>query len=64
MKINRIVQISTDTVEEEQFILNKFPEAWWVPTNVRGVTTFNLPIQKEVLVREALNEYEERKNER
>jgi len=64
MKISRVVQIVTDTVEEEQFILNKFPEAWWVPTQVRGRTTFSLPIQKEVLVREALNEYEEKKNER
>ncbi len=57
MKVNKVVQIFTETVEEEQFILNKFPEAWWVPTQVRGKTTFNLPIHKDYLVELAITEY-------
>ena len=60
MKHRIVVEIVTESVEEEQFILHKFMEAWWVPTQRRGHTTFYLPADRESDVQEALNEYKER----
>jgi len=57
-----VIEIVTESYEEEQFILNRFPEAWWIPQGKgeNGII-FYLPVSKEYKVQEAYNEYKERK---
>jgi len=61
MKHKKVIQVIAENYEEEQYMLNKFPEAWWIASQVRGKTTFTLPLAKEDLVHKAINEYKELK---
>ena len=60
MKHKSVIQIITESYEEEQFILGKFPEAWWTTTQKVGHTTFYVSELREGEVKEAINEYKER----
>ena len=60
MKYQRKVEIVTESYEEAQFILDKFPEAWWNVVDDK-TTIFLVPVAKEQLVQEAYNEFKERK---
>ena len=60
MKYQRKIEIVTESYDEEQFILNKFPEAWWQVID-SDKTRFLVPVSKEHLVQEAYDEYKERK---
>ena len=60
MKYQRKVEIVTETYDEQQFIFNKFPEAWWNLVDDKN-TIFLVPVAKEQLVQEAYNEFKERK---
>ncbi len=62
MKYQRVVEIVTESYEEEQFILNKFPEACWYASGPKTNTVFYLPVSKEHAVQEAYNEYKARSN--
>ena len=60
MKYQRMVEIVTVTYEEQQFILNRFPDAWWYVVDV-NTTKFYVPVSKEHLVQEAYNDFREKK---
>ncbi len=61
MEMRETVEISVDNQIEEQYILEKFPEAVWVSPAGFGTTTrFFLPSNRSSDVREAIQEWEER----
>ena len=45
MKYQRMIEIVTESYEEEQFILNKFPEACWYASGPKVNTVFYLSLQ-------------------
>ena len=59
MKHKTVIQITAESYEEEQYLLNKFPEAWW--DDRQGVTVFYVSELRDGEVRKAINEYKERK---
>lgn len=59
MKHKTVIQITAESYEEEQYLLNKFPEAWW--DDRQGLTVFYIPTTKMDQVTEVVNEYKERK---
>ena len=59
MKHKKVIQVIAENYEEEQFMLHKFPEAWWDDRSGRMV--FSISEKKENEVKEAINEYKERK---
>ena len=62
MKHKKVIQVIAENYEEEQFMLNRFPEAWWDDRSGRMV--FSISEDKEFEVQQAINEYKERvKNE-
>jgi len=60
MKMKSVIQITSENDIEEQYILEKFPEAVWF--NLRGITHFYLPDGEEYRteVEAAILEWEER----
>ena len=60
MKMKSTIQVTTESDIEEQYILEKFPEAEWV--NLTGRTMFFLPENEgnRTEVEEAITEWEER----
>jgi len=55
MKYERVVEIKTDSYEEEQYILSKFPDAWF---SQRGDhTIFHVSVNKESEVQKVYDEY-------
>ena len=60
MKMKSTIQVTTESDIEEQYILEKFPEAVWV--NLTGRTMFFLPDNdgNRTEVMEAITEWEER----
>lgn len=64
MKMRKVIEIEVDSYNEEQYILEKFPEAVWIsPAGVSGGgTRFFLPESEEygIEVEEAITEWEER----
>jgi hypothetical protein len=59
MKHKIVIEIITENYAEQQFILSRFPEAFWrVPVGER--TIFHLPYEKDVneKVRRTLQEWE------
>ena len=60
MKMKSTIQVTTESDIEEQYILEKFPEAVWV--NLTGRTMFFLPENEgnRTEVEEAITEWEER----
>jgi len=61
MKKRQVIEIVTETYEEEQFIVSRFPEAWWECKGDNIV--FILPLNLELEVMEALEEFEYLKKE-
>jgi hypothetical protein len=61
MKHKIVIEIITESVQEEQSMINEFPEAWWVPTQKRGHTTFYLPENRKQEVIDFITELENRK---
>ena len=59
MKHKKVIQVIAENYDEEQFLLNKFPEAWWDDRSGRMV--FSISEHQENEVKEAINEYKERK---
>lgn len=56
MKCRRVVEIVTESYEEEQFILAKFPGMWW---ETRGPNTVFYTTEDRLdEINEAVNEYE------
>ena len=63
MKHKLVMEIITESYEEEQYILMKFPESWWYSANPReGHTIFYLPASNEETVQEAITEWKEMKS--
>jgi len=63
MKIEKVIKISTETLAEEQFILNRFPEAYWVSGSGfggQGKTTFYLEPKYEKEAAMSIREWEVR----
>jgi len=60
MKMKSTIQVTTESDIEEQYILEKFPEAVWV--NLTGRTMFFLPENEgnRTEVEEAITEWKER----
>ena len=60
MKMKTVIQITSETDIEEQYLLEKFPEAVWF--NLGGRTNFYLPDGEEYRteVEVAILEWEER----
>jgi len=63
MKHKKVIQVIAENYEEEQYILRKFPEAWWDDRN--GKMVFSIPLEQEAIVNEVISEYKElKKNEK
>jgi len=62
MKVKKSVKIIADSYEEEQFLMEKFPDAWWDASNWEK-TIFYLPRAKEKEAKEALKEFKKLKGE-
>lgn len=60
MKMKEVIQITTENNIEEQYILEKFPEAVWF--NLTGRTNFYLPSSEsyKTEAEEVISEWEER----
>lgn len=58
MRVKEVIEIQTETYLEEQYILDKFPEAVWV-SGVRNYATFYLPKSREKVVSKVLKEWDE-----
>ena len=59
MKLNHVIEIVTETYEEQQFILDKFPTAWWEVRSTNE-TRFYIPKKQGKRLQEVINEFEER----
>jgi hypothetical protein len=60
MKCRRVVEILTESYEEEQYILQKFPGLWW---EIRGTNAIFYTTEERLdEINEAINEYERKKN--
>ena len=57
MKMQAIIQIVAESYAEEQFIMNRFPGAWFNPISP-GRTAFYIPYPQYQEVKEAINEWE------
>jgi len=58
MKHKKVIQVIAENYQEEQFMLNRFPEAWWDDRS--GLMVFSISEDKEFEVQQAINEYKER----
>jgi hypothetical protein len=61
MKYKQVIEIVTETYEEEQYILHKFPEAYWYSRGSNIV--FALPAYEQNRVGEAIEDFERLKRE-
>lgn len=59
MKYQRMIEIISESYEEEQFLQREFPEAYFVIREDK--VYFYLPVSKEHAVQEAYNTYKELK---
>ena len=57
MKQKSVIQITTESYEEEQHILSKFPEAVWISLKP-GKTLFHLPFSQYNEVVTTIDEWE------
>ena len=57
MKHKKVLQVIAENYAEEQFMLNRFPEAWWDDRSGRMV--FSISLEQEDQVNKAINEYKE-----
>ena len=58
MKYQRVVEIISESYEEEQFLQREFPEAWFVIREDK--VYFYVPVSKEYEVQEAYRQYQAR----
>lgn len=58
MKIKKVIQVTTDSLKEEQFLLIKFPEATWYPTGPTSGVTFFFDENKEEKVQKIVHEWQ------
>jgi len=58
MKVKAVVEIFTESYAEEQFIMSRFPGAWFTPTSEHGKTLFYVPYTQYEKVKESINEWE------
>jgi hypothetical protein len=56
MKHKAVVEVETKSIEEEQFVLNRFPGAIWVALGER--TKFYIPYVEYTVVKEMISEWE------
>jgi len=61
MKAKKVIEIQTEDYIEEQYILEKFPEALWF--NFSGKIIFYLPEEFEDEIKNEIEEFERRKND-
>ena len=59
MKYKKMVEIIAESYEEEQFLLTRFPDAWWGHRD--NLTSFYVPESRLVDVKNIVNEYKEMK---
>ena len=60
MKCRRVVEILTETYDEQQFILEKFPGLWW---EMRGTNAVFYTTEERLNeINAVINEYERIKN--
>lgn len=59
MKQQLLVEITTESYDEQQFILSRFPEAYWYVTENTEKTKFYLPEDRENEISEAIHEWNE-----
>lgn len=57
MKYKRVIEVTAESYDEEQFLLNRFPEAWWDDRS--GIIVFYISEKKFNIVKEVINEYKE-----
>ncbi len=60
MKIKTVVEIQTKSLAEEQFILTRFPEAYWVTGRELGKTTFYIDSKYTNKATKAVREWKEK----
>jgi hypothetical protein len=62
MKYKAVIEIITESYEEEQFILNRFPNSVWIsPAGISNKKTlFYLPYQQYDEVKNTIEEWEKR----
>ena len=58
MKQKKVIQVIAENYQEEQFMLTRFPDAWWDDRS--GLMVFSISEDKEFEVQQAINEYKER----
>lgn len=56
MKHKSVIEVTTNSIAEEQFILNRFPDALWIALGER--TKFYIPYHEYHIVKETINEWE------
>ena len=61
MKAKKVIEVTTETYSEQQFILARFPEAFWFVME-DNETRFYISASKEDIVEKTLNEWNERKS--
>jgi len=59
MKQSHVIEIVTESYEEEQYILHRFPDAWWYSRGSNIV--FVLPVSEKNEITEAIEDYEKLK---
>lgn len=57
MKHKQVIELVAETYEEEQFILNRFPDAYWYPSNAQGNTVFYISVENKNDVEKVVDEY-------
>lgn len=57
MKYRAVVEVETNSIEEEQFVLNRFPSALWIALEKR--TKFYIPYHEYNEVKKTVNEWRE-----
>lgn len=56
MKAKKVIEIETDNIAEEQYVLNEFPDALWIALDKK--TKFYVPYNKNEVVNEILEKWE------
>lgn len=59
MKIRKMVEITTETYEEQQFILSRFPNSFWFVEEDVNKTRFYISELKSSEAISALNEWKD-----
>lgn len=59
MKHRAVIEVETNSIEEEQFILNRFPSAKWIALREER-TLFYIPYHEYTNVKKTVNEWREK----